>query len=435
MKDKSSDCGCGSNPIEPRSEQTETFSADRADTDNLKLNAEFRDAALRFLAVDGGPEERRREEEFSPAVPAETTTEIDPGSTTFALPRYLSGALVDVTGVGQMTPGLRALTRYPLEEIVANCFGCLAPRVTVCLRFLVVDVCGGRNRKEEGPGILRGVRYPAYKRAPHLGRLSDETVNKIRAIVNGANEIWSQCQSSQIQFAFATNPADEGREFIYAFDPQGVSSVAVFDAFVPYKNPLNDREVSLRLKQTITDDLCLLMDGRNITTNKGQRKTTRKQSIAYGENPFTGLPDLKDLLRNLPSDKASLAETSLEEDADALELFGRAIDARHGATCINVFVLGKFDDTDTTDDEEGFAEEPGRNIFLDEVVVSKQKSTVFAHECGHNFGLKHDDNENNLMHKSSSGTELRDDEEPKQCGPAFKRALTIPGSTTIDNGF
>jgi hypothetical protein len=418
------------------SEETRTERQDRAAEKGVErlldvaVAPQFRTAALRFLGPVPGLEEPRREEKL----PLETTEEVmrpwEPQPGPLSRPRYLTGAFVDLSGVTSLTPGLKVFGDYPLGGFVTNCFACLARTVTVCVRFFVVDECGGRRREGDAPGILRGVSYPAYAGAAHLGRLSVETTAKIQAIVAGANTIWEQCQLSRIQFEIAVNPADRDRPFIYAFDLQDVPAEYVNKRKLPYRNPLSGRTVYLQVKHTVTFDLCPLLDGRNVTTANGTRRVTGQQKVEYGENPnILGIPPLQDLLGQLTGNDAAIARPSVAHDNLAvLELFGDAIDRIHGATCINVFVVGNFEDTGISGDEEGFGAQPGRNIFLDEAVVADEKEIILAHEFGHNLGLPHDDDEQNLMHKSSAGEKLREGGRRDQCGPAFQQALRTPGS-------
>lgn len=98
----------------------------------------------------------------------------------------------------------------------------------MCVFF--VDECEGRERRDPNiaPGLLKGVTYkknssPIVSGAPHLGVLTEQTVNSIKDVLTEASQIWEkQCG---IQFKVAKYQGEgsyKGNDFIFGLDLQGL---------------------------------------------------------------------------------------------------------------------------------------------------------------------------------------------------------------------
>ena len=299
----------------------------------------------------------------------------------------------------------------------------------VCLRFFVVDECGGK-RKGKKEGLLKGVRYGRGA----FGELSEEAAEKIQKLIEGASKIWEQCCIRLIPCRDS-----EGKPFFKAFDPKEA----------PYKeearNPavkLGKHWIFLFAKATYTVDLCQFLNNRKlITRNKGKSiRPSIKQRTKFvwtmkeadlklfDKTPLKEFKDMfkagrsvedtfKEILRKIKdgSERASIKKAlqelrkalpeKEEKTIDVIDLFSRAVDKSLSPKCINVFVFGDYEDT-TAGEEAGVATMPGRVIFLDEAVVTKERYSTLAHEVGHTLGLDHKEDEENVMHAVCGGSKL-----------------------------
>lgn len=342
---------------------------------------------------------------------------------------------------------------------------------------------GQPEQWDNAPGLLKGVRYkkaPDYRKnnevpkAPHLGRLTKDEVDNIEAAVKAASGIWeTQCVQTapgkpgdegaapdkipMVKFETATNPNDSGQRFVYALDLEALPPLKSRET-IPVYMPLSGRTIYYPATVTTEYDLCGLLEGepkRNLTAEDGQKDVDGKRSIKWADfsaeekkklgatpgatpppPPKEPIQAIRDAMAKAQEDGDQVNEKvfgnflgkfenngEFDGKFDLLALFGHAVDSRHKEFCINVFVFGNYTDTG---DVAGYAHTPGRNVFLDEDAITGGTSRVLAHEFGHNLGLGADNHKGepveNLMHGSSEGTDLREE----QCVAAAEQAKAIP---------
>lgn len=334
--------------------------------------------------------------------------------------------------------------------------------IPVSLRFFVIDDCeaskvkGKQNNKERGP-LLMGAEYPAYAKAPHLGRLNDDALTMIQKSVDRANAIWAEWAKKHgvttIKFAIPENPDDLGEKFAYALDLTAAPPTEKHDEEIRYKSEKYETEkikILSRYPAIIIEEynLCPGMYGtaksRNITFENGKKIVIGTRSIKWGEvseaqkdiypptpPPIEPVQAIEDAIAHYEKEgppnylddwknfKKKYKPGKIEKEWGVLELLGIAVDKRHGPRCINVFIFENFKDTGTKGDDGGKAETPGRNIILEEAAITDKTRRSLAHECGHNLNLLDEQDIDNLMHGTTGGgTKL----EKKQCEDAAKQA-------------
>lgn len=176
---------------------------------------------------------------------------------------YLTDAMINLPQIKHATAGLQCFDTRPLSALITNTFflePCFYPpvywcpcpdddkEIKVCVRFFVVDACDDEEKKQtKEQGILEGVTYPAYKEAPHLGRLpngKDSTMSQIMAVLDKANAIWKQCT---IKFELATNPKDKDKEFIYGLNLKLLADYDITPFRLFYEGSILDLEFKKKL--------------------------------------------------------------------------------------------------------------------------------------------------------------------------------------------
>lgn len=304
----------------------------------------------------------------------------------------------------------------------------------VCVRFFIVDKCGGRS--EDGStkeGLLKGAKYTDK----NFGELSEEAVNLIENLIGEASEIWEQCRIKIVPCL-----DENGKPRFYAFDPEG------FPAKKTKAGKIKKKMIFCNIKVAEEVDLCQFYTDRKMETCRGAKKgkTTilkvkwAKQREGFQkhcgqEDAEISKEDLIKLLEKAIEDiNTEIEETASrsrremlishkkdhenllkgitnppEEDIDVLSVFGIAVDGKFKERCLNVFVFKEFIDTSAEFDKAGIAQKPGRVIFLDEsVVTSEGDGKVFAHEIGHNLSLGHHGDSENVMHEEIKEGNLDD---------------------------
>ena len=293
----------------------------------------------------------------------------------------------------------------------------------LCVRFIVLDEPGAKDRTKDPKGLLEGVKY----NGENVGEVSPAVIAKAQAVLEKANAVWLQCFTHCCWIHFYLHTED-GRPAVYALDPKGVPA--------SYEN--DDRIVHPptkgKIKVTETIDLTQFLDdrkSRNITMKDGHKKATIEKDVTWAEDVGS------DVKQGEPADKAladaaknaekpgwkkhyqGLAEKSSTAPVNVLETFGRVIDQQLGKKCINVIIISSLTDTGGTGDESGFATLGGRNIFLEEDELDSDTGAVFAHELGHNLGLDHVTDPTMLMNEGSAGSTLTEEECDKACNTAI----------------
>ena len=298
----------------------------------------------------------------------------------------------------------------------------------VCLRFFVVDRCGGSNE-----GLLKGVKY----RKSAFGKLSDEAEKKILKLIEKASGLWEQCCIRLIPCR-----DDKGEPLFRALDPKRASYE---EEKLSKAVKLGKYWTFLYAKATYMVDFCQLFKNRKLKTREMGKSINpivkKRKSFVWREmNPkqFDGTPleKFKSLFKEgMPVEKAfeealknikkrgdrQVVENALkelqeelpkelkEEDVDVLKFLSeQVVDKHFGEKCVDVFVFGDYDD-EAAGEEAGVALMPGRVIFLDEEVVTKdgeEGPITLAHEVGHNLSLGHVEDENNVMHPTCGGKKL-----------------------------
>lgn len=273
---------------------------------------------------------------------------------------------------------------------------------TLCLRFFVVDECGGKRKKHE-VGLLKGVKYD---QGP-FGELSENAVNKLLRLMKSANTIWERCCVK-----LAPCRDCRGKLIFKAFDPEGIryKHVKVEELIsegLPYK---------VRVQVYYNIDLCQFLQGRRLLTTKGSKEGYEiLDKAVWGDNPY--IDELKDKkgeeiseedlerygLKDSYQKLLGKLEKKRKDDFDLLELFKEVVEEPrdpYAKRCVNVFIFGYFEDKE---EAKGIASTPGRVIFLDESIVNKNEFRVLAHEIGHNLSLKHEAEKSNVMYRPKKG--------------------------------
>ncbi len=329
----------------------------------------------------------------------------------------------------------------------------------VCIRLFVVDRCGGiRDNPESKPGLLRDVKY----NCKGFGDLSQKAVDSILRLIEDANRIWAECCIKLVPCV-----DEKGRPIFKAIDPREFKVELSEERKFPVE--FQDRKIYLEAEITYTIDPCQLLDGRKlegcysfknsnvnvkIVWKRGRRriliddpayepgkevgiqhyrKWVNDQIKLYkaqlGDEKVRELkekakkegidPDkMLDLLKEAANSLQSLLDKGLKKVDGGLsvkipvslfQIFKKIVDETYGERCIDVFIVEDYADSWYRKKEAGFAEMPGRGIFLDEPVVEKCQGNVLAHEVGHNLGLPHHESKDNVMHPSP-GRDLTEDQ-------------------------
>ena len=319
----------------------------------------------------------------------------------------------------------------------------------VCLRFFIVDKClGSRENPENKLGLLKNVKYDGKG----LGELSPEATEKILNLIEDANKIWIKCCVRLVPCL-----DEENKPIFKAIDIGVLKPSLTLTLREPYLKV--GEHLPIKTKVTCALNPCSLLEGREMKGCDGFKKSKVKLKITWNdervEDPQyeigkeVGIEQYKEwildtvesyekqltdkdlqrkikekaekegidldkklnLLKEIVKSYWALLNEGLKKEKDGglkievpvdlFHVFNKIVDEAYKERCINVFVLKNYSDSWYKSEEAGFAETPGRGIFLDEYIVEKCKGNVLAHEVGHNLGLHHHEAENNVMHVPS----------------------------------
>jgi len=296
----------------------------------------------------------------------------------------------------------------------------------LCVRFIVIDEPGAKDRTTDGTGLLKGVKY----NGKNIGEVSEATVAKARATLEKANAIWLQCFAHCCWIRFDLH-SEDGKPAVYALDPSK-PLVTERTRKILYGPRYWD------VKWTRTIDLTQLLDNQNsrdLTMRGGNAQVKIKQEATWNED--VGSKFKKDdsatetLEKNAQEAEKEgtkkryeqLAKKDFTAPSSVLWMLGLLIDQELGEKCINIFLVNSLDDTKDPGDESGFAERPGRNLILEDAELDSATGAVLAHELGHNLSLEHVKIPGMLMNEGNAGTTLIEKECDDACKMATNEAL------------
>ncbi|GJL73852.1 MAG: hypothetical protein NMNS01_30510 [Nitrosomonas sp.] len=394
---------------------------------------------------------------------------------------YLTDAMISLSQIEHATAGLQCFDTRPLSALITNTYfldPCLYPpvywcpcqsnknKITVCVRFFVVDLCGGS--KDVKTGLLKGISYTG-KPATYVGKIHNDTKKMIKKTLDDANRIWKRCG---IQFCIAKNSNDGNAESIYALDPNLKAVVTEVKRF-PFRRTVGE---IWQPEITIKDEyeLCILVDKgtRKMTVNDGNKSGRYTREVTWRKNNILGKKageklDPQMIAANLKQFKLDLEDSSLTEEQKkkteraiamleyisvttanetmgAITPFVLGVEALFDDKCLSVFIFEDVEDTAKKGKEAGLGELgylrkddndkrtafPGLGVFIDDAVIMRGDGRSLAHEFGHNLGENHkymqggvmiDQPADNLMNPKTKGEKLRN----QQCKDAKVMAAPL----------
>jgi hypothetical protein len=301
----------------------------------------------------------------------------------------------------------------------------------LCVRFIILDAPGAKDRQEDGSGLLEGVSY----NGKNVGKVSPATIAKVRAALEKANAIWLQCFAHCCWIQFELHSVD-GRPAVYALDPKGKPVVFERERRIVH-GPSRGK-----VKVTGTIDLTQFLDrgnSRGITMQDGGSQGTIQKRVNWDQDVGADIKKGDSAAAaarqaaGVADDERTkgyyqrLAQKQRTATLNVLDTFGQLIDQELGAKCINIILVDSLEDTGKTGDASGFATIGGRNIFLEDSELDSDTGAVLAHELGHNLGLDHVDEAGRLMNGSNAGATLAQDECETACSTAASEALQPAG--------
>ncbi|HEC76377.1 MAG TPA: matrixin family metalloprotease [Thermoplasmatales archaeon] len=273
----------------------------------------------------------------------------------------------------------------------------------VCLRFFAIDECDKKNGSSE---LLKGVKY----NNKGFGELSKEAKEKILKLLRNVSKIWEEhCCIKLIPCR-----DKDGKPILKAINPNKIRVELEYESGI--KKDI--RFYPLKYIQYV--ELCKLLDGRKLTGENGMKKSkveiklefksTERMKIVEAGSEIS-IEDYKKWAKDTKHKiEINKDKKEVETYIDLFYLFNSVADKEYKERCINVFIFENYEDKSKAEDIAGYARVGKRGIFLDESVILKNQEKVLAHEIGHNLGLEHHSDKNNLMHKKVYNTKLERDQ-------------------------
>ncbi|HEC88213.1 MAG TPA: matrixin family metalloprotease [Thermoplasmata archaeon] len=273
----------------------------------------------------------------------------------------------------------------------------------VCLRFFVIDECDKKNGSSK---LLKGVKY----NNKGFGELSKEAKEKILKLLRNASKIWEEHCCIKLIPCRDKN----GKPILKAINPNKIRAELEYESWI--KKDI--RFYPLKYIQHV--ELCKLLDGRKLTGENGVKKSkveiklefksTERMKIVEAGSEIS-IEDYKKWAKDTKHKiEINKDKKAVETYIDLFYLFNSVADKEYKERCINVFIFENYEDKSKTEDIAGYARVGKRGIFLDESVILKNQERVLAHEIGHNLGLEHHSDKNNLMYKKIYNTKLERDQ-------------------------
>jgi hypothetical protein len=297
----------------------------------------------------------------------------------------------------------------------------------LCVRFIILDEPGAKDRAKDPKGLLKGVKY----NGKNIGEVSPATIAKAKVALENANAIWLQCFAHCCWIRFNLHTED-GKPAVYALDPKGKPVVLERERRVIH-GPSRGK-----VKVTEKIDLTQFLDKQNsrgITMKDGGAQGTIEKGVVWEQDVGSEIKkgdSAEEAVKKAATETEEeswkkyyerMAEKSRKANLNVLETIGQLIDQELGEKCINIILVNSLVDNADPGDESGFATLGGRNILLEDSELDSATSAVLAHELGHNLGLDHVQIAGRLMNEGNAGNTLTLEECEKACTTATGKAL------------
>jgi len=297
----------------------------------------------------------------------------------------------------------------------------------LCVRFILIDNPGAKDKKSAGKGYFKGVKYT---KKSNLGTVSDEVVKQFSKLLENVNRIWQVCGETQCRVRFYASI-----QHVIAVDPKGLKSSYESKFF---RVSVDGKPVKVKLKHsTPVEDFLKMTNPPSVDLENGGREVEVEREVVLSADSSTDAKSDKKLLKKIRKTygkKLKLGKS--KEKWNILTALGLMIDELAGKKCINVFVVNNVEDngSEYPGEEKGLASLPGRNILIDTDRIETDGS-VLGHELGHNLGLgkPHHADPDNLMHEKEGGGGLSFTQCEKACAGAKSKNLkpAVPSTEAL----